>query len=160
MPQKNVSSSEPVFRSNEVARMFGVSLRQLQWWDEQRVIVPIHEGHARLWNWDQAVLVGVLHELRRKGCSLQAARKVMRKASGDGMKVLRRTPFEPFRALKPNMFDVWLVVSLLGTGAFVVVGDAEALDILSRSSQPMYVVSMSEQARRVEASTRNGKHKS
>src|SRR5579863_5545360 len=32
--------SEESFTSNEVARISGVSLRQLQWWDERRVVSP------------------------------------------------------------------------------------------------------------------------
>jgi hypothetical protein len=35
-----VLSSEERYTSNEVARISGVSLRQLQWWDERKVVSP------------------------------------------------------------------------------------------------------------------------
>ena len=37
------------FSSLEVSRLTGVSLRQLQWWDEQGVVSPVQRGHRRLY---------------------------------------------------------------------------------------------------------------
>ena len=36
------------YTSSEVSRIAGVSLRQLQWWDERKVVSPQHEGHKRV----------------------------------------------------------------------------------------------------------------
>ena len=37
------------YTSGEVSRIAGVSLRQLQWWDERNVVSPRQEGHRRVY---------------------------------------------------------------------------------------------------------------
>jgi DNA-binding transcriptional MerR regulator len=66
-----------------VSRIAGVSLRQLQWWDERRVIPVRHEGHHRVYEVMDVVQVCVLGEMRRKGLSLQVIRKALRRLSSD-----------------------------------------------------------------------------
>ncbi len=66
------------YTSNEVAGLTGTSLRQLQWWDETSIVSPVVEGHSRAYAEDDAVLVGVVSELRRKRLSLQKIRRVVR----------------------------------------------------------------------------------
>lgn len=68
----------PTFSSQEVARMTGVSLRQLQWWDEQGVVSPTQRGHRRIYQLEEVVEVSLISELRRKGMSLQKIRRVLR----------------------------------------------------------------------------------
>jgi C-terminal processing protease CtpA/Prc len=70
--------AERSFTSSEIAEMTGVSLRQLQWWDEQKVVSPRHEGHKRVYLAEEAVEIAVIAELRRKGFSLQKIRQVLR----------------------------------------------------------------------------------
>src|SRR6266849_8674544 len=67
-----------VYASSDVARISGVSLRQLQWWDEQRVVSPRHDGHKRVYLPNEVIEVTVIAELRRKGFSLQKIRRVLR----------------------------------------------------------------------------------
>ena len=55
------------YTSAEVARIAQVSLRQLQWWDEQKVVSPRHEGHKRIYLAAEVVEITVIAELRRKG---------------------------------------------------------------------------------------------
>ena len=64
--------------SSEVARICGVSLRQLQWWDERKVVSPRQDGHKRIYLPEEVVEISVIAELRRKGFSLQKIRRVMR----------------------------------------------------------------------------------
>ena len=64
--------------SADVARLASVSLRQLQWWDEQKVVSPRHEGHRRIYSPAEVVEITVIAELRRKGFSLQKIRRVLR----------------------------------------------------------------------------------
>src|SRR5215468_9049608 len=59
------------FNSSEVARICGVSLRQLQWWDERNVVSPRQDGHKRIYMTEEVVEISVIAELRRKGFSLQ-----------------------------------------------------------------------------------------
>ena len=56
----------------------GITLRQLPWWDERKIVVPAREGHRRLYSFEDLTEVAVICELRRKGFSLQRVRKVVR----------------------------------------------------------------------------------
>jgi len=66
------------YNSSEVARICGVSLRQLQWWDERNVVSPRQDGHKRIYLREEVVEISVIAELRRKGFSLQKIRRVLR----------------------------------------------------------------------------------
>src|ERR1700675_954352 len=66
------------YSSAEVAQVAGVSLRQLQWWDERKVVSPRHEGHRRVYFAAEVIAITVIAELRRKGLSLQKIRRVLR----------------------------------------------------------------------------------
>ena len=70
---------ETVFTSQDVARLAGVSLRQLQWWDEQGVVSPLHRSHRRLYSRFEVLQVSLIIGLRRKGISLQKTRGVLKK---------------------------------------------------------------------------------
>src|ERR1044072_7945653 len=74
-----VSSPEAQgFNSSEVARICGVSLRQLQWWDERSVVSPRQDGHKRVYMPEGVGEISVIAERRRKGFSLQKIRRVLR----------------------------------------------------------------------------------
>src|SRR6266540_1043290 len=74
-----VSSPEAQgYNSSDVARICGVSLRQLQWWDERNVGSPRQDGHKRIYLSEEVVEISVIAELRRKGFSLQKIRRVLR----------------------------------------------------------------------------------
>src|SRR6266446_1624533 len=73
-----VLPSEERYTSNDVARISGVSLRQLQWWDERNVVSPRQDGHKRIYLPEEVVEISVIAELRRKGFSLQKIRRVLR----------------------------------------------------------------------------------
>src|SRR6195256_2364477 len=79
--KKTRSESEDgvrTFASSDVSRIAQVSLRQLQWWDERKVVSPRHEGHKRVYQSDEVIEITVIAELRRKGFSLQKIRRVLR----------------------------------------------------------------------------------
>ena len=46
-PESN--GEEQSYSSSEVSRIAQVSFRQLQWWDERKVVSPRHEGHQRIY---------------------------------------------------------------------------------------------------------------
>src|SRR5437870_12955215 len=73
-----VIPADQVYTSGEVAHISGVSLRQLQWWDERNVVSPRQTGHRRVYLPEEVVEVSVIAELRRKGFSLQKIRRVLR----------------------------------------------------------------------------------
>lgn len=66
------------FSSAEVIELTGITARQLQWWDERKIVVPQREGRNRVYSIDDLAEVAVICELRRKGFSLQRVRQVMR----------------------------------------------------------------------------------
>src|SRR5260370_39492518 len=72
------AAAERTFSSSDVARIAQVSLRQLQWWDERKVVSPRHEGHKRIYLPQEVIEITVIAELRRKGFSLQKIRRVLR----------------------------------------------------------------------------------
>ena len=91
---KPVASSEQGFNSSDVARICGVSLRQLQWWDERNVVSPRQDGHKRVYMAEEVVEISVIAELRRKGFSLQKIRRVLRFLQKDmGKRLSRRAGF-------------------------------------------------------------------
>src|SRR6266700_5961783 len=69
---------DKTYSSNDVATVAEVSLRQLQWWDERKVVSPRHEGHRRVYGAAEVIEITVIAELRRKGFSLQKIRRVLR----------------------------------------------------------------------------------
>jgi DNA-binding transcriptional MerR regulator len=71
---------DQVFNSKEVSSIAQVSPRQLQWWDERRVISPKKAGHRRLYEVEDVIDICVIAELRRKGFSLKKIRRVLRYA--------------------------------------------------------------------------------
>ena len=79
-----------MFSSRDVARIAQVSLRQLQWWDERRLVSPHQEGHRRVYAAKDVIEIMVLGELRRKGFSLQKVRRVLRFLQRDLGRRLRK----------------------------------------------------------------------
>src|SRR6266700_307608 len=72
------ASPDRTYSSVEVSSIAAVSLRQLQWWDERKVVSPRHEGHRRIYFPAEVIEITVIAELRRKGFSLQKIRRVLR----------------------------------------------------------------------------------
>jgi DNA-binding transcriptional MerR regulator len=69
---------QQTFTTREVVALTSISPRQLQWWDEQGIVVPARAGHQRVYSVDDLAEVAVLHELRQRGFSLQKIRRVIR----------------------------------------------------------------------------------
>ncbi len=69
--------------SLEVSKLSGATLRQLQWWDEQKLVCPIHSGHARLYTPADTRKALAVTRLREHGISLQRCRQLWRLLVGD-----------------------------------------------------------------------------
>jgi DNA-binding transcriptional MerR regulator len=63
------ADADRVFTSRDVSRIAQISLRQLQWWDERKLISPRQEGHKRVYLPEEVTEIMVVAELRRKGLS-------------------------------------------------------------------------------------------
>ena len=129
------------YNSSEVARICGVSLRQLQWWDERNVVSPRQDGHKRVYLPEEVVEISVIAELRRKGFSLQKIRRVLRFLQKDMGKRLND-------ALSAAS-DVHLLTD--GKSIFLEEAPSRIIDVLKNTSQPMFLVCVTDQVKRLTA---------
>jgi DNA-binding transcriptional MerR regulator len=129
----------PGYNSSEVARICGVSLRQLQWWDERHVVSPRQAGHKRVYMTEEVLEISVIAELRRKKFSLQKIRRVLRFLQKDMGKRLSDA-----LAASSN-------IHLLTDGKSIYLEEApdRIIDLLKNARQPMFLVSVSDQVRRL-----------
>ena len=125
--------------SSEVARLASVSLRQLQWWDEQKVVSPRHEGHRRVYATPEVVEITVIAELRRKGFSLQKIRRVLR--------FLQREMGKRLSETLAGATEMHLLTD--GKSIYLEDRHERVIDILKNARQPMFLVSLSDQVRRL-----------
>ncbi|MBE0660096.1 MAG: MerR family transcriptional regulator [Bryobacteraceae bacterium] len=132
------------YSSADVARLSGVSLRQLQWWDEQKVVSPRHDGHKRIYDMAEVVEVSVIAELRRKGFSLQKIRRVLR--------FLQKEMGKRLADILAPESDIHLLTD--GKHIFLEEDHARIVDVLKNAKQAMFVVSVSDQVRRLTATPR------
>jgi DNA-binding transcriptional MerR regulator len=127
------------YTSTDVARIARISLRQLQWWDERKVVSPAHQGHRRLYLPHEVIEITVIAELRRKGFSLQKIRRVLRYLQ---------------REMGRRLGDVLSPQSTLhlltdGKSIYLEEDNQRIIDILKGARQPMFLVCVSDQARRL-----------
>lgn len=132
------------FTSSDVSRIAGVSLRQLQWWDERKVVSPRHEGHRRLYAAEEVIEITVIAELRRKGFSLQKIRRVLR--------FLQREVGRRLSDVIEKESDLHLVTD--GKSIYLEEQNDRIIDILKNARQPMFLVSVTDQVRRLSAAAR------
>ncbi len=81
--RKDKFDEKPRFTSLDVSEVTEVSLRQLQWWDEQGLVSPRQSGHRRLYTKFEVLQVSLINGLRKKGISLQKIRPLLGKLSLD-----------------------------------------------------------------------------
>jgi DNA-binding transcriptional MerR regulator len=65
------------YTSSQVSERTALTPRQLQWWDEQGIVVPARQGHRRLYSAKDLAELAILGDLRRRGFSLQRIRKMV-----------------------------------------------------------------------------------
>ncbi len=134
------ATAEAVFGSNDVARISGITLRQLQWWDEKKVVSPNQDGHKRLYVAHEVVEIAVIAELRRKGMPLQKIRRILRFLDREMSKRLA------------GVFNGETELHLLTDGkAAHLEGERDSIiNILKRAKQPMFLVCVSDLVRRMD----------
>src|SRR5277367_244323 len=130
---------ERTYSSSEVAEVAGVSLRQLQWWDERKVVSPRHEGHRRVYFPAEVIEITVIAELRRKGFSLQKIRRVLR--------FLQREMGKRLADVMDQSSDLHLVTD--GKTIYLEEQQDRIIDILKNAKQPMFLVCVTDQVRRL-----------
>ncbi|HEX4168475.1 MAG TPA: MerR family transcriptional regulator [Bryobacteraceae bacterium] len=139
-PRLDLGTPSRTYTSTDVARIAQVSLRQLQWWDERKVVSPHHEGHKRVYLPEEVIEITVIAELRRKGFSLQKIRRVLR--------FLQR---EMGRRLA-DVLSQESSLHLLTDGKSIFLEDQQdrIIDLLKNARQPMFLVSVSDQVKRLD----------
>jgi DNA-binding transcriptional MerR regulator len=144
--KKDLTVPQPeheAYSSGEVARIAGVSLRQLQWWDERNVVSPRQEGHKRVYLPQEVVEVSVIAELRRKGFSLQKIRRVLR--------FLQKEMGKRLSDAVASESDVHLITD--GRNIYLEDQPDRIIDVLKNAKQPMFLVCVTDQLRRCQTST-------
>src|SRR5213082_3129914 len=129
------------FTSQEVIRLTGITARQLQWWDEKRIVVPARQGHRRVYSLDDVSEIAVICELRSKGFSLQRMRKVVRFLQKEFSKRLAETV--------GGSSSYHLLTD--GRSLYLETSPQQIVDILKNSRQPMFAVCLSDTVRQVRA---------
>src|SRR5277367_4753506 len=129
--------------------MTGITLRQLQWWDERRIVVPAREGHRRLYSTEDLAEVAVICELRRRGFSLQRVRKVMRFLQKEFSKRLSETV--------TGSSDYHLLTD--GHSLYLETSARQIVDIPQNSRPPKVKIFPSDTGRQVRARNPNAQKK-
>ncbi len=139
-----VLPTDEVYTSSDVARISGVSLRQLQWWDERNVVSPKQDGHRRVYRPQEVVEVSVIAALRRKGFSLQKIRRVLRFLQKEMGKRLS------------DAVAAEAEIHLLTDGKNIYLEDdsERVIDVLKNARQPMFLVCVTDQLRRFQLAAR------
>lgn len=138
-PAPDTSPMPDTFSSLEVSKMTGVSLRQLQWWDEQGVVSPLQRGHRRMYQLHEVVEVSLITELRRKGISLQRIRKVL--------KYLKKEFGAQYMAAIRDGGEVHLLTD--GENLYVENDHKQIVDILKNADQALIGVCITDQVKRL-----------
>jgi DNA-binding transcriptional MerR regulator len=129
------------FTSNEVIALTGITARQLQWWDERGIVVPEHQGHRRIYAWDELATVAVLCQLRRRGFSLQRMRKVIH--------FLKSEFGTSLAATVSGASEYHLLTD--GTNLYLRTSARQVVDLIKNADQPMFDICLSDEVRRVRA---------
>jgi DNA-binding transcriptional MerR regulator len=129
------------FTSQEVVVLTGITLRQLQWWDERGVVQPMRQGHRRVYSVKNVTEVAVICELRRKGFSLQGVRKVL--------PFLKREFGSGWAEIVARNSEYHLLTD--GKHLYLETSAQQIVDILKNSSQPILGVCLSDAVRQVRA---------
>lgn len=121
--------------SLQVAQLANVTLRQLQWWDERRVVSPRQEDKRRIYSPAETIEVLMIAEMRQRGLSLQSIRRML--------PILRR---EVVR-IKPDGPEAFAVIE--NYRLRVADNPDQMIRTLKEAKGPAYVISLSDQIARV-----------
>jgi DNA-binding transcriptional MerR regulator len=137
-PEKG-ALGEQVFHSADVARIAGISLRQLQWWDERKLVSARIDDHRRIYTPEQVLEILTVAALRRKGLSLQRIRKVLR--------LLRRELERQGNRLLAEKSKLYLITD--GNSVFTDDQPEGVLNRIAEAKHPTYLVCLTDQMRRI-----------
>lgn len=129
------------FTSAQVIDLTGITARQLQWWDEQGIVVPQRVGRRRLYTPEDITEVAVICALRRKGFPLQRVRRIM--------KFLQKELGRRLAEAVSNGSDYHLLTD--GKRVYLKNSQQQVIDVLNNSRQPLLGMCLSDAVREVRA---------
>jgi len=122
------------FSTRDVLDLTGVSARQLQWWDERRIVVPERHGRNRVYSAADLVDILVIGQLRHRSISLGQVRRVLR--------LLRNQLHLRLSDLVTGDREYHLL--LAGKRMFLETDSRQIIELLRNSLQPMLLISLTE----------------
>jgi DNA-binding transcriptional MerR regulator len=122
------------FSTGEVVELTGVTARQLQWWDERRIVVPARQGRNRLYSATDLVDILVIEQLRRRRISLVQVRRVLR--------FLRTELHARLADLVTGAHEFHLLLD--GKRIYLETDSKQIVDLLRNASQPMLLVCLTD----------------
>jgi DNA-binding transcriptional MerR regulator len=127
------------YTSSQVSERTALTPRQLQWWDEQGIVVPARQGHRRLYSAKDLAELAILSDLRRRGFSLQRIRKMVG--------LLRRE----FGHRLAELLSRGPGLHLLTDGETIFLCDSErgVIDLLRDTQQPLLAICIGPMLERV-----------
>src|SRR5947207_10819105 len=130
---------EERFSSNDVIELTGITARQLQWWDEQGIVVPARQGHRRLYSLEDLAEIAVIGELRGRGFPLQGVRKVIR--------FLQRELGSRLAQTVSGASEYHLLTD--GSRLYLETSAKQIVDILKNARQPLLSICLSDTVRQI-----------
>ncbi len=105
--------------------------------------LPRQDGHRRIYLPEEVVEISVIAELRRKGFSLQKIRRVMR--------FLQRDMGRRLSEALSSSSDIHLLTD--GKSIYLEEASNRIIDLLKNARQPMFLVCVTDQVKRLAAAT-------
>ena len=130
---------EDRFSTHDVLQLTGVTARQLQWWDEKRVVVPEREGRNRIYSTADLVEILVIEELRRRSISLQQVRRVLR--------FLRKEVHARLADLVLGRKEHHLLLD--GKRVYLESDSQQIVDLMRNTNQPMLLICLTDTVKRL-----------
>jgi DNA-binding transcriptional MerR regulator len=122
------------FSTSEVVQLTGVTARQLQWWDERRIVVPGRQGRNRLYSATDVVDILVIEQLRRRKISLAQVRRALR--------FLRTELHARLADLVTGAREFHLLLE--GKHVYLETESRQIVDLLRNAKQPMLLVCLTD----------------
>jgi DNA-binding transcriptional MerR regulator len=120
------------FSTRDVLELTGVTARQLQWWDEKRIVVPARNARNRVYSAADLVDILVIEQLRQRSISLAQVRRVLH--------FLRKELHVQLADLVAGNHEYHLLLD--GQRILLETDSAQIIDLLRNTMQPMLLISL------------------
>lgn len=122
------------FTTREVLGLTGATARQLQWWDERKIVAPLREGRNRIYSAADLVDILVIEQMRQRRISLAQVRRVLR--------FLRVEVHARLADLVSGEHEYHLLLD--GKRVYLETEAKQIIDLLRNARQPMLLISLTD----------------